>query len=395
VVLIGGQPHDFPSEEGAHFASGREKTRAALEQGAIGIIFVYTPRNEQRYSWERVHNRVGMPSMGWLTAEGEVFGSHHQIRGHATLHYTPAATLFEDAELPLAEVLRRDQDAEEVPAFPLSGRISISQRSRHEVITSPNVAAFLPGADPLLADQYVVYTAHLDHIGELPGDGQGDRINNGALDNASGIAVMLETARLFAEREPPRRSVLFLAVTAEEKGLVGSEYFAWNPTVPAGSMVGVVNLDMPVLLYEFGDVIAFGAGHSTLGAAVQQAADEAGVVLTPDPFPDLNIFVRSDHYRFVQRGIPGIYLVTGMQASDGITSTRPVYMEFLKDHYHRVSDESSLPINYRAAARFTRINARIGEIVANEAARPAWHEGDFFGETFSPGTPAMTLEAAQ
>ena len=136
----------------------------------------------------------------------------------------------------------------------------MTRRSTHETILSPNIAAVLPGADPLMANEYVVYTAHLDHIGELHADGveegQSDRINNGALDNASGISVMLETARLFAQKEAPRRSVLFVAVTAEEKGLVGSEYFAVNPTVPIESIVGVVNLDMPLLLYDFGDVIA-------------------------------------------------------------------------------------------------------------------------------------------
>lgn len=269
-----------------------------------------------------------------------------------------------------------------MPAFPLPGQVKMSQVSRHETISSPNVAALLPGRDPLLNAEVIVYTAHLDHIGELHGDGHADAINNGALDNASGIAVMLETARLFTEGEAPRRSVLFLAVTAEEKGLVGSQYFARHPTVGGDSLAGVINLDMPLLLYDFGDVIAFGAQHSTLGAAVQQAADEAGVALTPDPFPEQNIFVRSDHYRFVQQGVPAIFLVTGMQSRDGSVDTRPIFEGFLQDHYHKPSDEASLPIDYGAAARFTRINTRIGLIIANQLERPRWHEGDFFGETF-------------
>ena len=162
----------------------------------------------------------------------------------------------------------------------------------------------LRGSDPLLADEYVVYTAHLDHIGELhaenPANGNDDRINNGALDNASGISVMLETARLFAHGEAPRRSIMFIAVPAEEKGLVGSEYFAMNPTVPIKSIVSEVNLDMPLLLYDFGDVIAFGAEHSSLGETVREAAGSFGTELTPDPFPEQNIFVRSDHYRFAK-----------------------------------------------------------------------------------------------
>jgi Zn-dependent M28 family amino/carboxypeptidase len=270
-----------------------------------------------------------------------------------------------------------------LPVFPLRGTLHMSSRSTHETISSPNVVATLPGADPLLNDEFMVYSAHLDHIGELAGKGHNDAINNGALDNASGISVMLETARLLTEQEAPRRSTLFIAVTAEEKGLVGSEYFAMNPTVPTSSMVAVINLDMPVLLYDFGDVIAFGAEHSTLRDAVQSAADEASIGLTPDPFPEQNIFVRSDHYRFVQQGVPAIFLVTGTRSRDGTTDTKLIYEAFLHDQYHRPGDDLNLPIDYGAAARFTRINTRIGEIISNQLERPTWHEGDFFGETFS------------
>jgi Zn-dependent M28 family amino/carboxypeptidase len=382
VVMLAGQPHDFPSEEGAHFASGRQKAAAAMASGAVGMIKVHTPRRDRRQSWDRVRNLVGAPAMGWLDADGEVFASPRQLKASATLHYEAAAVLFEQAQLSLDQVLARDDSGDALPAFALQGTIRLAQASRHETISSPNVAAVLAGSDPLLNGEFIVYTAHLDHLGELEGGGHDDPINNGALDNASGIGVMLETARLLSGGEAPRRSVLFLAVTAEEKGLVGSEYFAHHPTVPAAALAGVINLDMPLLLYDFGDVIAFGAQHSTLGAAVQQAADEAGVELTPDPFPEQNLFVRSDHYRFVQRGVPAIFLVTGMKSRDGQVDTQPIFEGFLREHYHKPSDDVRLPIDYDAAARFTRINARIGEIIANRLERPDWHEGDFFGETF-------------
>lgn len=382
VVVLAGQPENFPSEEGAHFSSGVEKTRAAVRHGAVGFISVYTPRTEKRFAWERVRDSVGMPAMGWLTGDGEVYGLATQIRGKAIVHYDAGSVLFEGSGHTLSELLALDQAGAALSAFPLAGQVILAQRSRHEAISSPNVAAFLPGSDPLLGGEFVVYTAHLDHIGELHGEGHADAINNGALDNASGVAVMLETARQFVTSSSPRRSVLFLAVTAEEKGLVGSEYFAQNPTIPVESMVGVINLDMPLLLYDFGDVIAFGASHSDMGQAVDQAATEAGIVQSPDPFPQQNVFVRSDHYRFVQRGIPSIFLVTGMTTRDGETDTQPIFMGFLKNHYHKPSDDLNLPINYEAAARFTRINARIGEIIANNTERPSWHEGDFFGSTF-------------
>jgi hypothetical protein len=383
VISLAGQPAGFPSEEGAHFASSREKLVAAVAHGAIGLVSIYTPRTRERFEWERLESRVGTPAMDWLTAEGLPASGQPQMQVEAIVHFAAAAPLFEGSGHSLAEMIALDEQALPVPSFDLRTRVQLAQRSRFEAISSPNVAAVLPGSDPLLARDYVLYTAHLDHIGELAGDGHADAINNGALDNASGVAVMLETARLFAEHSPPRRSMLFVAVTAEEKGLVGSGYFANNPTVPVGSIVGVVNLDMPLLLYDFADVIAFGAQHSSLGSAVAEAAQEAGVALTPDPFPEQNIFVRSDHYRFVQRGIPSIFLVTGTHARDG-GDTLPVIAHFRTEHYHTPSDDLNLPINFAAAARFTRINARIGEIVANRLGRPAWLEGSFFGETFAP-----------
>ncbi len=382
LVILDGQPKDFPSEEGAHFSSGHEIVRSAVAHGAIGLLFIRTPASEERFSWQRIQNMVGTPSMGWLDSSGEVFGSFPQIQVSAHLRHEAAAILFDGAPYSLEQLIEMDEKGEALSGFALNGRLHMSQKSTHQAISSPNVVAYLRGSDPLLNSEYVVYTAHLDHIGELAGEGHADAINNGALDNASGVAVILETARMLAEKEPPRRSVLFVAVTAEEKGLVGSEYFAHHPPVPAASMAGVINLDMPVLLYDFGDVIAFGAEHSTMGDAVQAAADEAGLALTPDPFPEQNIFVRSDHYRFVQQGVPAIFLVTGTHSHEGDIDTLPLYKAFLKDHYHSPSDDLNLPIDYVAAARFTRINTRIGEIIANQLQRPAWREGDFFGDLF-------------
>ncbi len=387
VVLFAGQPHDFPSEEGAHFASTKEKMKAAARNGAIGAVIIHTPRTAKRFEWDRVRSMVGTPSMGWVNSEGQVNGTLEQIQAGGMVRHTAAGMFFEGAPLDLAALLENDENGKALLTFDLEGKVVMRQRSSHEALTSPNVVAILPGSDPLLSSEYVVYTAHLDHIGELPevsGEpGNKDRINNGAMDNASGVSVMLETARILAEGPPPRRSILFVAVTAEEKGLVGSEYFAMNPTVPIESIVSEVNLDMPVLLYDFGDVIAFGASHSSMGETVRQAAQNFGIQLSPDPFPEQNIFVRSDHYRFVQQGVPSVFLVTGMQSLDSSVDTKPIFEGFLHEHYHKPSDDLNLPIQYSAAAKFTRINAEIGHLIANDPARPSWHEGDFFGRTFS------------
>ncbi len=387
VVSFAGQPHDFPSEEGAHFASRKEKLTAAVRHGAVGVLMLHTPRASERFQWDRLRGRVDMPAMGWINQKGKVNGVFEQIQVGGMLSHKAAGALFENAPLELKTLLERDNKGEALTTFEFEGKVSMRQRSTHETINSPNVVALLPGSDPLLADEYVVYTAHLDHIGELHADsraeGNGDVINNGALDNASGVSVMLETARLFAQGEPPRRSILFVAVTAEEKGLVGSEYFAMNPTVPINSIVAEVNLDMPLLLYDFGDVIAFGAEHSSLGDTVREAAQSFGIGLAPDPFPEQNIFVRSDHYRFVQQGVPSVFLVTGMKSLDDSVDTEAIFGAFLQQHYHKPSDDLNLPIDYAAAAKFTRINTKIGEMVANEPRRPSWREGDFFGRIYA------------
>ncbi|MBT8070379.1 MAG: M28 family peptidase [Xanthomonadales bacterium] len=387
VVTFAGQPHGFPSEEGAHFASRTERAKAAVRHGAIGLLSIHTPRSAKRYQWDRLRSRVGSPSMGWINGAGKVHGVFDQIQAGGMIRHTAADPLFRNAPVDLPTLLEFDESGQPLPGFALEGAVEMRQRSSHENISSPNVVAVLPGSDPLLANEYVLYIAHLDHIGELHADGleegQADPINNGALDNASGVSVMLETARLLTQGQPPRRSVLFIAVTAEEKGLVGSEYFAMNPTVPIASIVSAVNLDMPLLLFDFADVIAFGAQHSELGDAVRAAARDFAIELTPDPFPEQNIFVRSDHYRLVQQGIPSVYLVTGVKSRDEDVDTGLITSGFLQKHYHKPSDDLNLPIHYGAAARFTRINARIGELIANEPDRPDWHEGDFFGRTFA------------
>jgi Zn-dependent M28 family amino/carboxypeptidase len=225
---------------------------------------------------------------------------------------------------------------------------------------------------------------HLDHLGvkanAKPGE---DSIYNGALDNAAGVATMLEAARQFvASGKPPRRSVLFIANTGEEKGLRGADYFAAHPTVPATSIVGLVDLDMPLLLYPFTDVIAFGAEHSTVAKTVAEAASAMGVAVSPDPMPEEAIFVRSDHYRFVTRGVPAILLMTGF-ANGGA----PIWKDFLSNAYHKPNDDLKQPILWDQGARYAELNYRISRALADADQRPLWYQGDYFGDTFAPGQP--------
>ena len=200
-------------------------------------------------------------------------------------------------------------------------------------------------------------------------------------DNAMGSSLLIETARAFAN-SPAKRSTVFIALTAEERGLLGSDYYAHYPTVPSDAIVANINLDMPLFLYPVADIIAFGAEHSSLEGTVGQAIVAEGFTLTPDPMPEENLFRRSDQYSFVRRGVPSVFLKPGFTSTDPSIDGKAVENEHRKNHYHRPSDDLSRHIDWGSAVRFARANARIGYAIAGEKDRPAWNEGDFFGEKF-------------
>jgi Zn-dependent M28 family amino/carboxypeptidase len=384
VVALSGRPDDLPSEEGAHIGSGAEKTRHAAERGAVGFITVHTPKREKVRSFEKSAQYANSPSLNWLTKADVPFGKQPEIVASAYIQHDAASALFDGAVRELDEIFAADRDNDAIMGFNLPYKMTLKNRSRHEKISSPNIIAAIVGSDEQLKNEYVVFSAHLDHIGISTHDDETDTINNGALDNASGVAILLETARLLAEMpNKPKRSVLFVVVTGEEKGLLGSSYFVNNSTVPVTQLVANVNLDMPLILYPFADVIAFGSTHSTMGAIVKVAAQKINIELSEDPMPEQALFTRSDHYSFVKAGIPSIFLMTGFKSTDKNIDGGEVFGDFLKKHYHQHSDESSLAINYDAAASFALVNIMIGLEIANQPERPKWHDGDFFGLTFS------------
>jgi len=384
VVALTGRPDDLPSEEGAHIGSGAEKTRHAAEHGAIGFITIHTPKREKVRSFEKSAQYAHTPRLSWLTKNDVPFGKQAEIIAGAYIAEGAAKSLFDGAARSLADIYTADTNNNAIKGFALPYKVTLKNRSRHEQITSPNIIAAVEGSDSQLKNEYVVFSAHLDHIGISTHGNNEDTINNGALDNASGVAILLETARLFAEMPiKPKRSVLFVVVTGEEKGLLGSSYFANNPTIPVTQLIANVNLDMPLVLYPFADVIAFGSTHSTLGEIVETAANKIDIELSEDPMPEQALFTRSDHYSFVKAGIPSVFLMTGFKSTDKAIDGGAVFADFLKNHYHQHSDEISLPINYDAAASFALVNMMIGLEIANQAERPQWHSGDFFGLTFA------------
>lgn len=386
VVALRGFPKGMSSEIGAHLSATREI--AAERRGAIGLVVVDTKQSIAALSWARRIHIYEQPGMNWIGTDGKVFVDAPGIRVGAALHTPVAEVVFAGAKRGLAAILEEaDKTGGRPKGFALRTSIRIQTDGTAKRITSPNVAAILPGADPALASEYVVLSAHLDHIGVDPlkddGAPEGDRINNGALDNAAGIAVLLEVARAAAAAPSrPRRSILFLASTAEEKGLLGADYFARHPSVPIGKIVGNVDLDMPLLLYPFTDVIAFGADHSTLGPMVAAAVAPLGIALSPDPMPEQSIFVRSDHYMFVKQGVPAVFLATGY-ANGGEKAWR----EFLAGNYHHGGDDMSQKIDWSAGARFVEANYLIMRAMADADTLPTWYQGDFFGDVFASERP--------
>ena len=383
VVTLSGKPKSFPSEEGAHFGSSREKLRHASDNGAVGFISISTPRTEKVRPYQNLLNFLHTPVVRWTDNDGHPSGVYPKIKGSVYLSKEASELVFTDAEQNLEQIYAMLENDESPKGFNLLMEIQLESKSTHNSITSPNVAAILEGSDPSLKNEYVVYSAHSDHIG-FAKTVKKDKINNGAMDNATGISVLMETARLFSQLdERPKRSIVFLAVTGEEKGLLGSDYYAQNPTVPLGSMVANVNLDMPILTYEFADVIAFGAEHSDMKTSVTKAAEKIGLELSPDPMPDQALFTRSDHYSFVKQGIPSVFLVPGFKSVDPKIDGSEQFNHFLKTNYHKPSDDFNQVFNWKAATKFAEVNYHIGLILANQVQRPNWNDGDFFGDTFS------------
>lgn len=381
VAMYSGAPESLRAEARAFYASSGSKRKTAVARGAVGTIALRSREAEKKSSWEKIKGRFGQrASLAWVKNDGAVANYAPQLAGVASLSPQAASRLFASGPLSYEESLDA-MEAGTAASANLGIEVTIATESEHDALTSPNVVGMVRGADPELADEYVVYTAHLDHIGSRKIEGR-RHVFNGVYDNAVGVALMLETARAMAA-VPPRRSVLFVAPTAEEKGLLGSDYFINNPVVPAHMIVANINLDMPLFLYPVADLVAFGSENSTLQIVAEASARAEGFFFSPDPMPEENLFVRSDQFSFVRKGIPAVYLVPGFSSLDSGVDGEALFREHMKNHYHRSSDNLRRPIDWDSALRFARAHARIGHAIATETQRPAWLEGNIFGTRFA------------
>jgi Zn-dependent M28 family amino/carboxypeptidase len=380
VAWLSGAPSSFPSNERAYYSSDATKTAEAVGRGAIGTLTFWAP-DDPRLRWDVNAARAKRGSFSWLDAEGRPNRGTAEIRGSASLHHSAVDALFAGAPTSVDEAVAAAATGEP-QAFDLATRVSIRTRTRTEDVDSWNVVAKLEGSDPELRNEHVTYVAHVDHFG-VGVTVDGDSIYNGAHDNASGTAIVLEIARAFTSLPtPPRRSVLFLIVTAEEWGLLGSDYYVENPTVQRSSIVANFSLDMPFLFHELHDIVPYGDAHSSMGRSVATAADHLGLAIGPDPIPEQVLFIRSDHFSFIRRGIPALFIKSGFETGDASLDGGAINTRFRSDFYHTPFDDMDQGFHFEAGADHARINFLTGYVIAQETPRPSWNEGDFFGRLF-------------
>jgi len=378
VVTLIGNPPGTPT-------GALDRAAIAGKHGALGTIYLITPDNlKGAFPWAQAVGYFQQPQSNWLDAKGFPKGENPGLKIGAYVKGAAAEALFKGAPMSAAQLYAALATPEaKTGSFALKQRLTLQRTSIVTIKKSSNVIGVLPGSDPRLANEYVVLSAHLDHEGTQPDIEGEDKIFNGAMDNAAGVASMLEAARAFTQTgKRPRRSILFVALTAEEDGLIGSEYLARYPVTGSGKVVADVNLDMPILLYDFQDVVAFGAEHSTLGPIVERAAAKMGVTLSPDPMPEEQLFLRSDHYSFVKAGVPSVFLVTGFK-----NGGEKAFRDFLKTNYHKVTDDIRQPFDWKAGAKFAKINYLIAREIADADQEPRWYAGNSFGERYAKDAP--------
>jgi hypothetical protein len=378
VLVLSGAPAKFPQDQRAYYSSTQLKTDEAFAQGAVAVLATAGPADAERMAVSTMKRYIETPSYQWVHADGVPDRTRPQARGYGMLSREVAASLFAGTSHSLDESMKT-LDTGRPQSLELPAQASLRTVTEHERAESPNVAALLRGSDPRLRNEIIVLSAHLDHLGiGTPVDG--DAIYNGAYDNASGIASLLEIANAMASLPtPPRRSILFLAVTAEEQGLQGSDYFVRNPTVSREQIVANINVDMFLMQHPLRDVIAFGAEHSSLGPLAEKAARRLDLMVTADPFPEEVVFIRSDQFSFIRQGIPALMLDSGVQSDDTAASTAAA-MEWMKTTYHHPNDDMKQTFDFEAGAKFVRLNFLVSYLAAQEEQTPRWNPGDFFGE---------------
>jgi Zn-dependent M28 family amino/carboxypeptidase len=371
AVVFTGSPADVPSALSAHYQSRAERWRVLKEAGAIGVIQIPNPASMD-LPWSRMALNRTHPGMDLSDPEFD-----ETAGGRLGVVFNPAYAdmLFAGTGHTFAEIAVLGKDRKPMPHFPLRVSISATSLTHTETVESRNIVAQISGSDHALKNEYVVLSAHLDHVG-IGAPINGDRIYNGAMDNGSGSALLLDIARSLKQTHTKlKRSLLLVWVTGEEKGLLGSKFFAAHPTVAANSMIADINTDMFLPVVPLTVLTVYGLAESDLGDRVTQVGKRLGVQVQPDPKPLLNVFIRSDQYNFVRHGVPSLMIGIGAAAGSPEEKTLSTW---LTERYHAPSDDTNQPVNLKTAAAYEEVIRALTIEVANDPKRPQWKQDSFF-----------------
>ena len=369
VVVVSGGPAHIPGALKAH--ARRDRARLLSERGAAGLLSLTTAKAVE-VPWSRSMTQASQPGMyfadpGLRDLKGAFFD--------ASMSAASAEKVFARSNRTFREISALADASQPLPPVRLDQSLRARIATRHRLVTSPNVVARLPGSHPVLRGEHLVFSAHLDHLGIGEPIG-GDGLYNGAMDNAAGVAALLDIARSYRSRgKRPKRSMLFLFVTGEEKGLLGSRYFSLRPTVPKASLIANLNFDMPLPIFPLRSVIALGAEESSLGQVAVEVGNAMALPLVADPFPDRNSFVRSDQYSFIREGVPALAFKFGFAKDSPEAALERAWRS---RRYHAPSDDLKQPIERLDAIRLHDFVGELGWRVADAAERPQWRRQSFF-----------------
>ena len=366
VYMVGGPPSIAGSLR-SHYQTAGERAKVWQQAGVAGTVSLPSPRSED-LPWTRISSARLSPSMNLVDKAAP-------SRLSITANAAHGAKFLDGSGHTIEELLAASKAGKRLPTFSIPIDLEADVEVEHSSVESQNVVAIYPGTDSKLSSEYVVLSAHLDHLGRGK-PVNGDEIYNGAMDNASGIATLIETAAaLHSSGAKLKRSVLFVAVTGEEKGLLGSQYFAMHPTIQAAGIVADLNMDMFLPLFPLRLLTAIGAQESDLGDRLRAVAGPLGVAVQEDPEPQRNLFIRSDQYSFIQQGIPSLAFKVGYKLR---SPEEAIAKKWLAERYHAPSDDVNQPVDLKAATDFNRVLLRLTESVANQRERPKWKESSFF-----------------
>lgn len=377
AVVVSGSPAEIPTALASHYQSAGERWKSLAKAGAVGIVAIPNPASMD-IPWSRISLNRAHPTMSLIGSEFD------ETRGQkiaVTFNPDKADRLFAGSGHAFAEIANLAKDRKPLPRFPLTVSIDAKTKVEKKTLESANVIARLPGTDPNLKNEYVVLSAHVDHLG-IGEPINGDRIYNGAMDNASGSAVLLDVAAsLKKSPENMKRSLLFVFVTAEEKGLLGSRYFTTHPTVKPDSMVANINIDMFLPIVPLKVLTVLGLDESDLGPDARAVAESLGVKPQADPEPLRNVFIRSDQYNFIRRGIPALAMKVGFEPG---SPEQKIFKDWLTQRYHAPSDDLAQPVDLGAAAKYEEIIRGLMVRVADDPQRPQWKQNSFFRRYAQP-----------